>query len=699
MKVLQILPELNVGGVETGTVDFSKYLVAQGHKSFVVSYGGALVDALEATGGVHFTFPVHKKSLFKMIKMVKVVRAIILKHNIDIVHARSRVPAWIAFFACRKTKASFITTCHGYYKSYFFSQVMGWAKIVIVPSKIIGRHMIEDFKVRAGYIRCIPRSVDLEKFKHIKEKSIHDSGVTITIVGRITPLKGHRYFLQAMGKVVRANPYAKIWIVGDAPSNKEAYLRELKALVKRCGLSNNVEFLGNRKDVPDILEKTDVLVMSSVVPESFGRVILEAQAASVPVVATKVGGVVDIIDDEKTGLLVEAKDIDAMARAVLRLLNDKSFGQRLTVEAKKKIKNQFLLKHMAASTIEVYEELLAHQNILVIKLSALGDVVLITAALRAIRKKFREAKIHVLIGKPFRKVLQNCPYVDGLIFIDRKEKDKGPLGLFKFGCKLHKHRFDKIIDFQNNKLSHLLAWFCFPKESYGYNNRKWGGLLTNSIADVKRDLPPVEHQFEILKLLDIAPTDQHLQLWPSPKEKNSVKALLEEEWLGNAKRIVGMNMAASQQWPSKNWSLDNYVKLCDMLSLQNIRVVITGMEKDRAAAAELCARCKSKPANLAGKTDVMQLAALIGRCQVYVTPDSAPLHIAAAMGVPIVAFFGPTTSKRHVPPTKKLIVFEKMLPCAPCYSGRCLIGTHDCMEQIEPTQVFDAICSLLGGAK
>lgn len=695
MRVLQILPELNVGGVETGTVDFGKYLIEHGHASFVISYGGALVDALEAGGSQHFTLPVHKKSLFKMIKMVKVVREIIIKNKIDIVHARSRVPAWIAYFACRKTKAAFITTCHGYYKSPWFSQVMGWAKIVIVPSEIIGRHMIDDFKVRAGYIRCIPRSVDLNKFKNIKDKTSNDSGCVVSIVGRITPLKGHRYFVQAMGIVVRANPYAKIWIIGDVPPGKEAYKEELKQLVKRCGLSNNVEFLGNRKDIPELLEKTDVLVMSSVTPESFGRVILEAQAAGVPVVATRVGGVVDIIDDEKTGLLVNAKDTEAMARSVLRLLKDRSFGRSLTQAARTKIKNKFLLKHMAASTIKVYEELLAHQNILVVKLSAFGDVVLITAALRAIRKKFPQANIHCLVGMPFRKVLQNCPYIDGLIFIDRKDKDRGLLGLFKLGGKLHKHRFDKIIDFQNNKLSHLLTWFSYPKESYGYKNRKWGGLLTNSILDQKRDLPPVEHQFEVLKLLDIPLADQHLQLWPSANEKQSVKLLLEEEWLSNAKKIVGINMAASEKWSSKNWAIENLAKLCDMLSSHNIRVVLTGMETDKPEALALCALCKSKPANLVGKTDVMQLAVLIGRCQVYVTPDSAPLHVAAAMGTEVVAFFGPTSSKRHVPPTKKITIFEKSLPCAPCYSGRCLIGTHDCMNQIDVTEVFDAICAAL----
>ncbi|HNV24517.1 MAG TPA: glycosyltransferase, partial [Candidatus Omnitrophota bacterium] len=105
MNILQILPELNVGGVETGTVDFAKYLVAHGHKSVVISAGGQMVDDLESSGSKHYKIAVHQKSLWRMLKAIKDVRRVIKDENIDIVHARSRVPAWIAYFACRKTKA------------------------------------------------------------------------------------------------------------------------------------------------------------------------------------------------------------------------------------------------------------------------------------------------------------------------------------------------------------------------------------------------------------------------------------------------------------------------------------------------------------------------------------------------------------------------------------------------------------------
>jgi len=127
MNVLQILPELNVGGVETGTLDLARHLAKLGHKAVVVSAGGPMVKDIQAAGAVHYQLPVHKKSLWVMFKMVPALAEIIKKEKIDIVHARSRVPAWIAFFACRRTKAVFITTCHGYYKKHLFSYVMGWS--------------------------------------------------------------------------------------------------------------------------------------------------------------------------------------------------------------------------------------------------------------------------------------------------------------------------------------------------------------------------------------------------------------------------------------------------------------------------------------------------------------------------------------------------------------------------------------------
>ena len=696
MKILQILPELQVGGVETGTIDFAKYLIEKGHSSYVISHGGELVSELEANGTKHFTLPVHQKSLWVMVRMVKAVRQIIIDHDIDIVHARSRVPAWIAFFACRKTKAAFITTCHGYYRHPFFSQVMGWAKFVIVPSTVIAKHMRETFHVPFEHIRYIPRSVNLEKFAGLTKEINNPHMPIIAIIGRITPLKGHVYFIRAMAQVVRSYPRARIWIIGDAPKKKPTYKQEVEMSVKRWGLTNHIEFLGNRQDVPQLLAKVDVVVMSSIYPESFGRVMLEAQAAGVPVVATRVGGLMDIIDDNQTGLLVEPKDTEAMAQAVLKILQNANLANNLVQQAKEKIKTHYTLEHMAGQTLAVYEELLRSMNILVIKISSMGDVILVSPSLKALRKKFPQARIYCLVGKEAREALQNCPYVDDLIVYDRKGKDRGWGGLWRLGRQLRDDRFDTVIDFQNNKMSHLLAFLSFAKETHGFHNKKWGFLLSHPVKDYRDDIPAISHQFQILEKLGIPHRDNmYLELWPSDKDRQYVEHLLESEWVGNTQQLVGIHVAASDRWQTKNWPVEYIARLCDLLSTKNIRVVITGTDKDHFFVRQIQARTKAKPAVLVGKTDILQLAALIKRCRVYITPDSAPLHIAAAMQTPFVALFGPTDPLRHMPPAKKFVVLARKLTCTPCYSTYCKILTHACMKGISPEEVLKEVLQLM----
>ena len=696
MRILQILPELNVGGVETGTIDLARYLVQHGHYSVVVSNGGSLIEELEKAGTKHYRLPVHKKSLWAAFHCIRAVREIIIREKIDIVHARSRIPAWIAFFACRKTRANFLTTCHGYYSKHLFSRVMGWPKLVIVPSEVIGRHMIEDFGVSAKHIRLIPRSVNMEKFNLPRHEKSGTPRHVISIVGRITPLKGHAYFLKAMARVVRTMPYVRIWVIGEAPAQRQIYKQELELLVQQLGLTDSVEFLGNRKDVPQLLAQTDVLVLSTVTQEAFGRVILEAQASGVPVVATKVGGVVEIIDDGETGLLVLPRDIDAMAQAVIRLLKDKQLSEHLVTQAKKKISEHYTLEHMASKTLQVYEELIEAMNILVMKLSSMGDVILITASLKAIRKKYPKAKIFCLVGKDFKKILQRCPYLDGLIEYDPEHEHKGFRGLLHLSRKLRKYRFDQVIDFQNNRKSHMLTFLSFARESYGYRRGLWGHLISNPVRDPSDQMPPVRHQFQVLEMLEIPYKEDYLlELWPSAQDQKYADSLLDSEWMGNAANIIGINIAASAKWETKNWPLERIARLCDILAGQNIRVVLTGMDKDKEAARQLLSLTKTKPADLTGKTDILQLAALIKRCRVYVTPDSAPMHVAAAVRTPFVAFFGPTSSLRHLPPSKHFRVIEKKPSCAPCYSSRCRVGTHVCMKDISPEEVAGKVKELM----
>jgi len=694
LNILQILPELNVGGVETGTLDLAKYLVRLNHKAVVVSAGGNLVKDLEAVGARHYQLPVHKKSLFTMFRMVRHLADIIKKEEIDIVHARSRVPAWIAYFACRKTRTIFITTCHGYYKKHPFSYIMGWGKRVIVLSNIIARHMIEDFGVPHERIRLIPRSVDQERFKYSNPATRRGKEFNVGIIGRITPIKGHLFFIKAMAKVAREVAYLKIWIVGDAPQSRKDYKEQVQVLVRRLGLGHCTEFLGTQKNIPEILSHLDLLVLATTTHEAFGRVIIEAQAAGVPVIATKVGGVVDIIENNNNGILVPPADPVSMAEEAVKIFKDPVLASGLAQAAVNKVKESYNIELMVGRTVKVYEDASVNFSLLIIKLSSLGDVILSTPSIREIRKKFPHHKISFLVGEESKDILLNCPYIDELLVVDLKNKDRGIRGVLAIARILRKKNFDLVIDLQNNRLSHLLSFLSLSLNRYGYNNKKWGFLLNHALRDDKARIGPVEHQFRVLKLLGINLMNSSLELWPSKSDEDYVEELLNEHWLSDDQKIIGINISASTRWLTKRWPREYIVRLCDELGLKNMRVVITGTEEDLPDANMLVNSAKNtKIINACGKTSVNQLAALIKRCAVYISADSSPLHIAAAVGTPIVAFFGPTDPCRHMPAAKDYIIINKELNCSPCYKTKC--KHRKCMNAISVEDVLNSIGKLI----
>jgi len=696
MNILQILPELNVGGVETGTLDLAKYLVRLGHKVVVVSAGGTLVNDIEACGAKHYTMPVHKKSFFSMYKLVPVLAQIINQEAIDIVHARSRVPAWIAYFACRRTKAVFITTCHGYYQKHPFSYVMGWGKRVIALSNVIARHMIEDFGVLHESIKIVPRSVDMEKFKYLSPDKKRKEEFNVGIIGRITPLKGHLYFIKAMARLARLVPRLKIWIVGEAPASKEAYKEEVQVLVRRLGLWHCTEFLGTQKDIPGILAHLDLVVLATTTHEAFGRVIVEAQASGVPVVATKVGGVIDIIEDGKNGFLVPPADPKSMADAVFKIYKDTALARQLAENAFLKVKEQYNVELMVKNTLDVYRDALSNFKILVIKFSSAGDIILSTAALRALREKFPAGryKISFLVGEESKDILLRCPYIDELIVFDLKHKDKGLNGLLGIAHNLRRNNFDMVIDLQNNRASHLLAFLSACTRRYGYRNAKFGKLLNYGVEDDKTVLDPVTHQFRILHKLGIDLRDNHLEVWPTEEDQRYIDSFLNAAWLSETQKIVGINISASPRWASKTWPQEYILKLCEELGLLDIRVVFTGTGQDALYANMLANTVSSsKIINLCGKTTINQLAALIKKCAVYLSADSAPLHIASAVKTPFIGLFGPTDPRRHIPPGENSIVIKKELKCSPCYKPNC--SNKKCMKSITPQEVLEAIKKLI----
>jgi lipopolysaccharide heptosyltransferase II len=688
-------------------VDLARALVLRGHQAFVISNGGSLVKDLEAAGVRHIQLPVHKKSLFAVLANIPKVAKVLQEEKIDIVHARSRVPAIISFLACRRIPAvRFVTTCHGYYSHNFFSRIMGWGRYVIVSSNAIAKHMVEDFAVPEGRVRLIPRGVDLEQFRFSQKRqdvSASSSGYrtgraqnttrfTVGVIGRLTPIKGHKYFLLALAKLRRTLPRIRGLIVGDASPGKEGYKEELKMLTRRLSLDRYVDFVGRESDVPGILSRLDILVLPTITQEAFGRVIIEAGATGVPVIATRVGGVLDIIQDGVNGILVDPKDPADLASAMMKLFNDPELAQRLVLAARKNVEEKFSLGQMVEKTINVYVEAQTKSKILVIKLGALGDIILAGPSLRALREKFPRAHISVLVKQAYRPILENCPYINEVLELPSSGK-KYYEDIWHISSLLRKTGFDMVVDLQNSRKSHILAYLSACNRRYGYDNGKFSFLLNKKVSSLKQPLSPVKHQARTLALLGIESVRDDLELWPDRNDEIWADDFFKEHKKDEAVPLIGINLGASPQWPSKRWNVEKFAALLGKIQDARMRVVFTGKGADKGLLKSLKQLCPNYFIDAVDKTSFTQLACIIKRCDVYISSDSAPLHIAYAVKTPVVALFGPTDWRRHTMENVRQVVVKKEVSCGPCYKRQC--RKHTCMEEIAVEEVFAAIKKLL----
>ncbi|MFH1791098.1 MAG: glycosyltransferase, partial [Candidatus Omnitrophota bacterium] len=642
MNILQIVPKLDVGGVETGTIDLARYLTLNAHKAVVISGGGKLVKQLDEVGARHYTLPVGKKNPLVMLAMVWAIVRVIKKENADVVHARSRVPALTGFIAARLTRKTFITTAHGQYRRHLLSYVMGWGRVVIVASPVMARHMVDTFGVRPDKIRIIPRGVDTVRFA-CKTGRKPERPFTVGMIARFSPLKGHTDFIQAVALLSRSVPKLRAVMVGDRSGRRAAYVSELELLAKRLGVAGTIRFQGDTDDVVPVLAELDVLVSASREQEAFGRTIIEAASAGVPCVATRVGGVTDIIEDGVTGLLCEPVSPRDMALKISRLHTDPALYENIRDNARAAVEKNFSLDKMMTSTVSVYEEAMNERRILIIKISSLGDVLLSMPSVRAVRGKYPKAVIKVLVGAESRDVFKNCPYADEIIYCDLKGVNRGIKGLTCLGDRLRSEDFDIVIDLQNSRKSHILSLLSGAPERLGYDNGKWSFLLSKKAHDTGMPLNPIDHQMRVLALTGIGDMDRRLALFTSQDDEEWAGAFLAENWINPKVPFLALNLGASARWATKLWPVENFVEVAERLARDmGMRTVVIGNDPGDKRIKDFMARARSKPVSAAGRTTVGQLIALLKRAGVLITSDSAPMHAASGVGTPFVALFGPT---------------------------------------------------------
>ncbi len=365
MKVLQVLPSLNSGGVERGTLEIADALVQAGHHSVVLSAGGRLVDELERAGSEHITWDIGKKSLLTLLQ-VKRVRRWLTAERFDVVHVRSRMPAWVVWLAWRKmpvaTRPRLISTMHGLHSVNRYSEIMTCGERVIAVSQSVERYIKESYpRADQRKIRRIYRGIDPKDFPYdyqadqqwrdtfFKQFTQLQNQLIVTLPGRMTRLKGHLGFIDIINHLKSSGLNVKGLIVGGEDPKRKGYAEEVYKYVEDLNLKDEVIFTGHRSDMKELYAISNVILSLSTKPESFGRTVLEPLSMGVPVVGYNHGGVGEILEQLFPIGAAELNNTSQVQEKVATILR----GDAPAVTPN----NLFLLSEMKQKTLALYEEL------------------------------------------------------------------------------------------------------------------------------------------------------------------------------------------------------------------------------------------------------------------------------------------------------------------------------------------------------
>ncbi|MEM8827163.1 MAG: glycosyltransferase family 4 protein, partial [Pseudomonadota bacterium] len=359
-------------GVERGTVDIAAAVVEAGGEAIVDSEGGRMVHELERAGASHIELPLASKNPVVMQRNVGRLRAVIRDYGVDILHARSRAPAWSAFLACRNSDVDFVTTFHGTYNrgapfKTLYNSVMTRGDRVIAISHFIADHMEKIYKVDRRRIRVVHRGVDVEIFdpgkipaarviKLATEWRLPDDCRVVMLPARLTRWKGQSLLVEALARIDTTG--LRCLLVGD-DQGRTGYRRELERLIERHDLGGVVHLVGDCADMPAAYMLADVVVSASTDPEAFGRVMVEGQAVGKPVIGAAHGASGELIRPNETGWLFEPGDANSLAMALEAALSlDTGERETLAERAIENVQANFTKDQMCARTLDVYSELL-----------------------------------------------------------------------------------------------------------------------------------------------------------------------------------------------------------------------------------------------------------------------------------------------------------------------------------------------------
>ena len=379
IKVLQVIPKLGYGGAETGCYDIAHYLAEKDCASYIATSGGGLLKYVKKNKVGIFRLPVHSKNPVLIILNAIILSILILFNNINIVHARSRAPAWSSYLACLITRRKFVTTFHGTYNfknnvKKFYNSIMLRSKLTIAGSNFIFNHISENYSEylnKKKKLRVIFRGINIDFYnqknisilkqeKMKKDWQLLPNKFTILLPGRLTYWKGQEKLIEALNILIEDYNIDNFQaIILGSDQGRKVYKKKLIDLVQRYRLSQKVKFIDHCKEMPLAYSLADLVVSTSVEPEAFGRVSVEAQAMGKPIVASNLGGSKETILKGKSGYLYKHDDARQLAKTLHTVIElDQDSLNSMGNEGRKNVTKKFDVEAMCDSTLREYKKLL-----------------------------------------------------------------------------------------------------------------------------------------------------------------------------------------------------------------------------------------------------------------------------------------------------------------------------------------------------
>ena len=379
LKVLQVIPKLGYGGAETGCYDLAHYLPENNCSSYIVTNGGELLKFIDQKKVKLIKLPVHSKNpIFMFINTVALI-FIILFHNISIVHARSRAPAWSCLIATKITRRKFVTTFHGTYNfknpiKKFYNSIMVRSNLVIAGSNFIFSHIKDNYSKYLNLKKkflVIFRGINVDYFDPSTTSEIEENNLLLSwgvsrekklilMPGRLTAWKGQEIFIEALNLVNKKLGHHIFYaIILGSDQGRDIYTKKIKRLAEQYRLTSQLKFVEHCKNMPLAYKLSDLVISASIEPEAFGRVAIEAQSMEKPIIASDVGGSKETIINNETGFLFKSGNPEALSKKIVEVLNlDQSRLKSMGIEGRKNIIKKFNVEKMCFSTYSEYKKLL-----------------------------------------------------------------------------------------------------------------------------------------------------------------------------------------------------------------------------------------------------------------------------------------------------------------------------------------------------